>query len=221
MVSFHESAITPECQRALAFLRGKDYLQAFYLAGGTGLALQIGHRLSTDLDWFSTSNRLTPTERETIAQDLHASGQFAITSEQDGLLFTRLLTTDVSFLYQPHPLLEPPVDYHGLQVAAPLDIGIMKLAAINSRGTRRDFIDLYCLREIVSLDRLLELAAEKYRDRPGFLRVSVRALAYFEDAEQQPMPRMYQSIEWDAVREYCAAAARRLVRHLSDLDPAL
>jgi hypothetical protein len=217
-VSFHETAITAACHQALGFLRGKDYLQEFYLAGGTGLALQIGHRLSTDLDWFSTSTLLTLVEREAISQDLQSSGQFETTSEQDGMLFARLFNTDVSFLYQPHPLLEQPVDYQGLKVAAPLDIGLMKLAAINSRGTRRDFVDLYCLQDTVPLDRLLELAADKYRDRPSFLRVAARALAYFEDAEQQPMPRMYISVEWDAVREYCSAAARRLVRRLSALD---
>jgi hypothetical protein len=94
----------------------------------------------------------------------------------------------------------------------------MKLSAINSRGTRRDFVDVYCLREIVTLDRLLELAPLKYADRPSFQAIAVRALAYFEDAEQQPMPRMLTSVDWTDVRAYCEAAARRLVRRQSGLD---
>ena len=190
MVSFHEQALTQGCRRALHFLRGKGYLNAFYLAGGTGLALQIGHRLSTDLDWFSPTNSLRAAEREAITLDLQTSGGYEIMSEQDGMLFARLFGTDISFLNQPHALLEPTIDYQGMQVASPTDIGLMKLAAINSRGTRRDFVDLYCLRDIVTLERLLELAGEKYRDRPSFLAVSARALVYFEDAEQQPMPQM-------------------------------
>jgi predicted nucleotidyltransferase component of viral defense system len=219
VVSFHEEAITAGCRQALGFLRGKAYLQQFYLAGGTGLALQIGHRLSTDLDWFSRTNNLKAPERERISKDLQTSGEFETVSEQDGLLFTQLFNTAISFLYQPHPLFEPPVDYQGLKVAAPTDIGLMKLAAINSRGTRRDFVDLFCLQDIVTLDRLLDLAAEKYRDRPSFLAVSARALAYYDDAEQQPMPQMYTSVSWKDVRAYCEEAARRLVRRLSDLDP--
>ncbi len=94
----------------------------------------------------------------------------------------------------------------------------MKLAAINSRGTRRDFIDLYSLREIVTLDRLLELAAIKYEDRPGFLPIAARALAYFEDAEPQPMPRLLTPVKWADVRAYCEAAARQLARRLSGLE---
>jgi hypothetical protein len=138
------------------------------------------------------------------------------------MLFMQLFGADLSFIHQHHPLLEPTVEYQGVQLASPTDIGLMKLAAINSRGTRRDFIDLYCLQEGVTLDRLLELAAIKYADRPSFLVVAARALAYFEDAEPQPMPRLLTPVNWADVRVYCEAAARRLARRLSgleDLDP--
>jgi len=53
MVTLHESTATSACSRALAFLRQQDFVRDFYLAGGTALAFQIGHRISTDLDWFS------------------------------------------------------------------------------------------------------------------------------------------------------------------------
>jgi predicted nucleotidyltransferase component of viral defense system len=218
MVAFYEAAITPACQRGLDYLRRQRFLGDFYLAGGTALALQIGHRISTDLDWFSTTRRLPAPEREEMRRALSDSGEFEVVSEQEGILFTRLFGADVSFIHQPHPLLEPTVDYHGVQLASPIDIGLMKLAAINSRGTRRDFVDVYCLRDVVTLDRLLELAAVKYTDRPSFLPVALRALAYFEDAEQQPMPRLLESVHWAEVRAYCEAAARRLARRLSGLD---
>jgi hypothetical protein len=70
----------------------------------------------------------------------------------------------------------------------------------------------------VTLDRLLELAAIKYEDRPRFLHVAARALAYFEDAEPQPMPRLLTPVEWADVRAYCEAAAHRLARRLSGLE---
>ncbi len=218
MVDFYEAAITRACHQALDCLRRHSFMDDFYLAGGTALALQIGHRISTDLDWFSTKRRLLGMEREEICSALSASAPFEVASEQDGLLFTRLFGADVSFIYQHHPLLEPTIAYRGIHLASPTDIGLMKLAAINSRGTRRDFIDVYCLREIVTLDRLLELATVKYADRPSFLVIAVRALAYFEDAEQQPMPRLLKPVRWDDVRAYCEAAARRLARQLSGLD---
>jgi predicted nucleotidyltransferase component of viral defense system len=218
MVNFYESATTPACRQALAYLSQQPFISDFYLAGGTALALQIGHRVSTDLDWFSTSRRLLAPEREVIRQALDDSGQFVVASEQDGMLFTRLFGADVSFIHQHHPLLEPTVIYQEIQLASPTDIGLMKLAAVNSRGTRRDFVDLYSLREIVTLDRLLELVLVKYADRPSFLPIAARALAYFEDAEPQPMPRLLTPIKWADVRAYCEAAARRLTRRLSGLE---
>ena len=69
----------------------------------------------------------------------------------------------------------------------------------------------------MTLDRLLELATVKYADRPSFLPIAVRALAYFEDAEPQPMPRLLTPVQWADVRAYCEAAARRLARRLSGL----
>ena len=218
MVDFYEQATTPACHQALDYLRQQPFIGDFYLAGGTALAIQIGRRVSTDLDWFSPVRRLLALEREAIRQALSGSKQFVVAAEQDGMMFTQLLGADVSFIYQHYPLLEPTVEYRGVQLASPTDIGLMKLAAINSRGTRRDFVDLYSLREIVALDRLLELATVKYEDRPSFLSISARALAYFEDAETQPMPRMLAPVEWADVRAYCEAAARRLTRRLSGLE---
>jgi len=218
VVGFYETAITPACLQALDYLRHHPFIADFYLAGGTALALQIGHRVSTDLDWFSATRPLLAPERESIGLAMAVSQQFEVVSEQDGLLFTRLFGADVSFIYQHHPLLEPPVEFQGISLASPADIGLMKLAAVNSRGTRRDFVDLYCLRGVVTLDRLLELATVKYADRPSFLAVAARALAYFEDAEQQPMPRMLVPLEWADVRAYCEATAHQLARRLSGLD---
>lgn len=212
MVTFYADAITPECRKGLDFLRSQEFIKDFYLAGGTALALQIGHRISTDLDWFSTTCQLLAPERDRIRRALERSGDFTVAAEQDTMLFTRLFGAEVSFIYQHHPLFEPTVNFNGIPLASPTDIGLMKLAAIVSRGTRRDFVDLYCLRNIASLDRLLELAEIKYADRPNFLLIAARALAYFEDAEQQPMPDMLKPVEWRDVRRYCEEAAASLVR---------
>jgi predicted nucleotidyltransferase component of viral defense system len=199
-------------------LRDYNFIQDFYLAGGTALALQIGHRISTDLDWFSVTNQLQVSQRDHIQEVLKSSGKFETVSEQDGLLVTRLNDTDTSFIYQHHPLLEPTVEYQGIKLASPIDIGLMKLAAITSRGARRDFVDIYCMREFISLEDLFEIAPKKYTDRPQFLAVAVRALAYFEDAEQQPMPRMLIPVTWEDVRIYCEDASRKLARRLSGLS---
>jgi hypothetical protein len=74
------------------------------------------------------------------------------------------------------------------------------------------------MREFISLENLFELAPKKYNDRPQFLAVAVRALVYFEDAEQQPMPRMLIPAAWKDIRIYCEEASRKLTRRLSGLS---
>ncbi len=217
MVKFYPEAITTDCSAALQLLRNQPGLAGYYLAGGTALALQIGHRVSTDLDWFTPTHLLDITEREALRNRLRATGVYEDKYEQDEQLYCRLAGADVSFIFQHHNLLEATVDYAGMPLASPTDIGVMKLAAINSRGTRRDFVDLYCLREIASLERLLRLAEEKYADRPSFLDITVRALAYFADAEQQPMPRLlWNNVQWAEVVKYAETGAKWLTRYLRD-----
>lgn len=217
MVKFFPEAITPSCQTALTYLKRQSWLEGYYLAGGTALALQIGHRISTDLDWFTPTYLLETAEREALRARLVSTGVYVDKHEQDGQLYCQLADADVSFIYQHHSLLESVVDYDGVPLASPTDIGIMKLSAINSRGTRRDFIDLYCLRDIVPLERLLQLAEVKYADRSSFLDITVRALAYFADAEQQPMPRLlWKNVQWADVVKYSEAGAKWLTRYLRD-----
>ncbi len=218
MVSFYGEAVTPACLKALRYVRQHSFIADFYLAGGTALALHIGHRVSTDLEWFSTTDPLLTPKRETISLALGKSDQFEVASEQDGMLYTRLFGVDVNFIHEHHPLLEPSVKYADVQLASPTDVGLMKLAAINSGGTRRDFVDLFCLRGVVTLNQLLDLATIKYADRPNFLVASGQALTCFEEAEQQPMPDMLVPVTWSDVRAYCEAAARWLAHKLSELD---
>ena len=75
----------------------------------------------------------------------------------------------------------------------------------------------YYEKELITLDKLLELSEIKYSNRPSFQAISARALSYFEDAEQQPMPKMAWTVHWSDVCAYCEAAAHRLARRLSGL----
>ena len=213
-MTFHTEAVAAECRRALELLRGQDWLQSFYLAGGTALALQLGHRISIDLDWFSAQPVLMAGEHGATLDALRRLGPFEMRHEEEGQLYGQLAGADVSFVRMHHKLLEPTVDFNGAQLASPFDIGVMKLAAINQRGTRRDFVDLYCLRSIASIQQLTAAAEVNYADRPSFLDITSRALAYFDEAEQQPMPRvLWSDVDWPDVKRYCQAGAKWLVAH--------
>ena len=74
----------------------------------------------------------------------------------------------------------------------------MKIAAVIGRGTKKDFIDIDMLLRSFSLQELLELYMQKYPD--GSLFIAMKSLAYFEDAESDPMPFMFEETDWEDVK---------------------
>lgn len=81
-------------------------------------------------------------------------------------------------------------------------MGAMRLAAIMSRGTRKDYIDLYFILQRVPIGRLFEVAAVKYARVRTFAVSAVRALAYFADAEATPMPQMLDRTSWTRMKKF-------------------
>src|SRR5688572_13128244 len=137
---------------ATSDLRTRRTLEGFYLAGGTGLALQRGHRLSVDVDLFSESDFASNLVRDRL-RGLNGLRNLELAP---GTLHLELRGVKVSFLHYPYPLLFPLVDFDGLPVADPRDIACMKLAALANCGTRRDFVDLYLLAASYGLPMIFE-----------------------------------------------------------------
>lgn len=190
-------------------LSGLPALRAFFLGGGSGLALHLGHRESDDLAFFSP--RSFPPERlaRTLSTVLPPEGlHFG-----EGSLECWMAGFKIQFLHYPYRLLRPLHRTKYGQLADPLDIALMKLIAISQRGSKRDFVDLACfLRQYphTSLCELLELLRRKYGKISRAHQV--RALVYFADAESEPMPRMRWSLPWSEVKAQLEEAVRGLLR---------
>jgi len=107
-------------------------------------------------------------------------------------------------LYPTHP-------YNAVVLADEHDIAAMKLSAIAGRGAKKDFIDLHVLLKQYSLEELLECAGRKFARRNYNRLHLIKSLTYFDDAEEEPMPVMLQSITWDAVKDTMKKHASRLV----------
>lgn len=213
-------AITPDARRAFEALAKLPLPGDFYLAGGTALAMQIGHRISTDLDFFSSTNPLGANERAVLTRLLQHITPSVIRRESADQMYVTIMGVEVSFVYQHHPLLFPTAEVAGIHLAQPTDIGLMKLSALKDRGTRRDFVDLYCLRPIAPFKRLFELLPQKYFDRPDFSVHLAYALRYFDDAENDPRElHMLQKVSWSAVKKYCEQGARLLSKMNAGLEP--
>lgn len=151
---------------------------SFYLAGGTALALQIGHRTSIDFDFYSQKNFTSSQLAQHIKKTFPNAKALFI---EEDTLKTAVGKTELSFFYYSYEMLEPFSKFQSLHLASLADIGAMKLAAIVQRGTKRDFIDIYYLLKTYSLQDLITFALRKYPSYHNML--ILRSLIYFEDAE--------------------------------------
>lgn len=187
-----------DAARRLALAAGED----FYLAGGTGLALRLGHRISLDLDLFSENRLLNQPDRLVLKKDLETSGKAEILEEKDGTCHLRLGTTAVSLFHYPYKLLKPPSKWVGLKIASVEDISAMKLSAVISRGSKKDFIDLFFILHLHKAADLFKWAEQKFPGHPNFTIQAAKALVYFEDAEKEPMPRMLKPVPWAKIKAF-------------------
>jgi predicted nucleotidyltransferase component of viral defense system len=215
----HWEALTPNTQQAFQHLKAQAFIQNFYLAGGTGLALHLGHRFSVDLDFFSENPNSLGTEERAIIRRAVEDPTLTITHDKDGTFVVTWQGVGLSFfVLDSYPLVTPVATLEKIRVASVKEIGAMKLAAVIGRGTRKDFVDLYFILQQVSLEELFSVAAVKYARVRTFATSATRAMAYFEDAEALPMPKMLDPTPWSKMKRYLEKQATQVGRqHLEDL----
>ncbi len=204
----HWEALTPATRDAFQLLDRLEFIKRFYLAGGTGLALHFGHRFSIDLDFFSSDADSVGPDERSILRSLLDDPTLAITYDKDSTFVATWHGVGISFFrLNLYPLVKPTLLLENVPLASVEEIGAMKLAAIIDRGTRKDMIDLYFILQQVSLDSLFQVAATKYAKVRTFAISATRALAYFEDAESLPMPRMIDKTPWSKMKKFLEAKA--------------
>lgn len=199
-MEWHEEVLDKSGHKAAARVAaacGED----FYLAGGTALALRLGHRVSLDLDLFSPECRLDLADRIGLKEKL-AGGPLVVAEEKDGTSHLRLDKTHVSLFYYPYKELATPDQWSGLKVASVADIAAMKLSAVLGRGSKKDFIDLYFIFRQHPPAQVFGWAERKFPEHEDFVLQAGKALVYFDDAEKEPAPRMLAAVTWPEVKAY-------------------
>ncbi len=175
---------------------GIETLAGFNLAGGTALSLQLGHRTSTDLDFFG----IPKLHFDIIKSEISANFHYQVELNTKNILIGFIDGVKVDFVNYKYRLLKPPMIDDGIRFLSIQDIACMKLAAVTGRGKKRDFIDLYFILKIIPLNELLKLYENKYQD--GSIQLVLKSLTYFNDAEQDEMPFMFSEVGWGEVKRY-------------------
>ncbi|MGA2435396.1 MAG: nucleotidyl transferase AbiEii/AbiGii toxin family protein, partial [Bryobacteraceae bacterium] len=141
-------------------------------------------------------------DEESFLQRVHGQPAFSLISKAPHTLHTTIQGTKVSFLGYAYPVLFPLARFSNIAVADPRDIACMKISAIASRGTKRDFIDLYVAAQRFGLADLLELFTRKYAETRYSKIHILKSLTFFDDAEKDPMPHMLIPLEWDHAKQF-------------------
>ena len=171
-------------------------LEQTRLVGGTALALQLGHRKSIDLDFFGTID----CEAEYLRESIAGIASLTILKESPHIHIYIVDGIKVDIVNYKYPWLDDVVLEQGLRLASVSDIAAMKITAIIGRGTKKDFIDIAFLLHHFSLEEILHFYAAKYNDSSVFM--AMKSLAYFDDAEADPMPDMFVNQSWQQVKAY-------------------
>lgn len=199
----HPEALPPALHSLIASLASRPWADETYLAGSAALALYTGHRQVHSLDLMSSTNRLTSPERRDLLGDLLAmDAGTRVETARDGFLYVRIGGAGVRFFYYPYPLIDPERELDGLAVASAMDLGLMKLGAIISRGTRRDFVDLYLLCRQLPLAEQLRRSPEKYGHVRDFPLQALKGLADLSLVAGEPMPPLDEPLAWDEVESW-------------------
>jgi hypothetical protein len=177
---------------------GKSHIfKDFYLAGGSALALHLGHRVSEDLDFFSNKRF----DLFQIITEISSLGSLTTDIQTTKTFIGKFNSTKLSAFYYEIPLVKTPSFYGEVSIADPVDIGCMKLDAISGRGLKKDFVDLYfiCMFAI-SFKDLLAVFKNKMRDKNYNFVHLAKSLVYFDDAVDDVT--MIKDYDWEKIQKY-------------------
>lgn len=173
-----------------------ESLQGFSLGGGTALALKFGHRISVDLDLFTTQPFDT---EEVISAIRHKFEDVSVLNMNRNSLSLAINGVKVDVLSHQYSLLQPPELIEDVRFLSTHDIAAMKLSAVAQRGSKKDFFDLIELLNHYLLSQLLSFYGQKYSEDNYFY--VLKSMTYFQDAEEEPSPVILNDTSWENVKD--------------------
>lgn len=193
----HKETIGAATLELLRRLMCDERLHGFVLVGGTSLALQMGHRISVDLDLFTEKEFVADELREYLEQNYHLQTDYLAFATVKG----EIEGVQVDCIAHAYPWLKPFVLEEGVRLASLEDICAMKLNAIAGNGTRiKDFVDVAYLSSRFSLEQMLKFYEEKYHANPL---MPLKGIVYFADINKNAPVKMANGkpLDWKSIEK--------------------
>ena len=217
-LNLHLNILPSKTRKAFEFLSAQEWLgqSNWYLAGGTALALQVGHRQSVDLDFFTTDKIVN---NNTLLDHFTSGVDWRTDVNKEGTIYGTLLGAKVSFIAYPFFIpAEQPIACGSVKILTQADIAVMKVIAVSQRGRKRDFLDLFwLLHHGQSLDDVMRKLKKQYPFVAHDYHHILKSLVYFEDAEDDLMPELYFNVTWKSIKEYFQKEVPIITKRLIDL----
>lgn len=193
--------------RGLKLLGKAKIVDPAYLAGGTAIALRLGHRQSIDLDFFTTKKF----NEQIVLRRLERTGKFVKDQLDWQTIMGEFYNVKFSLFYYSYKILDQADDFFGIKIAGLKDLAPMKLHAIEDRGTKRDFIDLYWICRHIELADIGWLYDQKYGHFEERKYIIYKAINYFEDADRDKRKLiMLEPVDWENVKQFFNEQVRKL-----------
>jgi len=203
-------------KKIFPLIRGRE----FYLAGGSGLALQMGHRISEDLDFFSRSN-FSPSSLVTMLKT--KTDRFEEILMESQTLIAALEGVKCSFLFYEVPLIFEAVSWGDIKIADWRDIVAEKFKTVAQRGSKKDFADIFFALQMkkIPLEEAVSIFKKRFQSSGVNLYHILRSLVYFEDADQEPDPRIMEGFEfsWQEVKSFFLHHQREFEKYFFENAP--
>lgn len=212
----HYNTVNNLLKDNLLQLMQTEVFKDFRLVGGTALSLQIGHRLSIDLDFFTDIDygtidfeKIDKYLEETFPYTNHlripvATGKsYHIGTDKDNYVKLDVFYAD--------PFIQPIVEVDTIRMASIEEIIAMKIEVVQNLGRKKDFWDLHELlfTHNYSIAQMLELHEKRYpwtHDRT----LIIKNFTDFNQADEDFDPICLKQKDWDLIKTDITNAVKSL-----------
>lgn len=206
-----DQVLPGDTKKYLAVLAEKNILpDKTYLAGGTAIALQLGHRVSYDLDFFTSQEFETPQVLKSLKNI-----EFKLDRTDWGTILGNFPTVKFSLFYYQYPLIENAIDYQNIKIAGLKDLVASKIGAISSRGTKRDFVDVYYIfkdGKAGNFNDFLKYYDQRFKNLASQKFHIIKSLTYFDDADKEEDPKMLiADYSWEEIKKTLKDEIKKLI----------
>ena len=205
MKELHWNTVKPLLKEILEEIIIESIFEPFRLVGGTSLSLQMGHRMSVDIDLF-TDNEYGSVDYKAIREFLENKYPYCSSRNLDNVAFGTYFEVGNSKddfvkidLYYTDDFIEKPIIIEDIRMATANEIIAMKLDVVLRGGRKKDFWDLHYFIDTISLEEMISLFKKRYPYNDDFIKIK-KQLVNFEIADTEFEPICLLEKTWEIIK---------------------